>query len=160
MMKGFEDFQKLGQSNIDATVKTMGEFQKGLQAIANEITDYNKKAIVEFGNESYAGCQIKNLSLTGMFIEGNFKPSRNKKCYINFVRDNNKLDVSFIEVLGEVVRENSEGLGIKITTMKFDHYMRLITELINIAENPVHILSEIPKWCPYEISEERLSILN
>lgn len=43
-MNGIEDFQKLGQSNMDATMKIIGEFTKGWQAIAAEFSDYSKRS--------------------------------------------------------------------------------------------------------------------
>ena len=43
-MKSFEDMQKLGKDNAEATMKTFGTFQKSVQAIAVEMTDYSKKA--------------------------------------------------------------------------------------------------------------------
>ncbi|MGI9384706.1 MAG: phasin family protein [Methyloligellaceae bacterium] len=47
MIKGYEDIQKLGKDNLDATVKSFGEVNKGFQAIATEWTDYTKKAFEE-----------------------------------------------------------------------------------------------------------------
>jgi hypothetical protein len=47
MIKNFDDFQKLGQSNVDAAVKVFGEWNKGLQAIAAEMTDYTKRSFEE-----------------------------------------------------------------------------------------------------------------
>ncbi|MCG8560490.1 MAG: phasin family protein [Hyphomicrobiales bacterium] len=47
MIKGYEEFQKLGKDNFDATVKSFGEVNKGFQAIAAEWTDYTKKAFEE-----------------------------------------------------------------------------------------------------------------
>ena len=47
MMKNFEDFQKLNQSNVDATMKVFGEWNKGWQAIAAEMTDYTKRSFEE-----------------------------------------------------------------------------------------------------------------
>lgn len=44
MIKGFEDFQKLGQSNMDATMKLFGEWSKGWQAIVSEMSDYTKRS--------------------------------------------------------------------------------------------------------------------
>lgn len=43
-MKPFEDFQKLGQTNVDAAMKAFGEWNKGWQAIAAEMTDYTKRS--------------------------------------------------------------------------------------------------------------------
>jgi len=47
MIKNFEDFQKLGQFNVEATVKAFGEWNKGWQAIAAEMTDYTKRSFEE-----------------------------------------------------------------------------------------------------------------
>ena len=43
-MKSFEDMQKLGKDNAEATMKTLSAFSKSVQAITAELTDYSKKA--------------------------------------------------------------------------------------------------------------------
>jgi phasin family protein len=45
MIKGFEEFQKVGKGNFDAAVRSFGEMNKGFQAITTEVTDYSKKAM-------------------------------------------------------------------------------------------------------------------
>src|SRR6476620_9087627 len=49
MIKNFnlEDMQKLSQTNMDTAKKAFGEWNKGWQAIAAEITDYTKKSFEE-----------------------------------------------------------------------------------------------------------------
>jgi hypothetical protein len=47
MLKNFDDFQKLGQYNVDAAMKVFGEWNKGWQTIAAEITDYTKRSFEE-----------------------------------------------------------------------------------------------------------------
>src|SRR5262245_50705716 len=47
MIKNFEDFQKLGQQNVDTAMKAFGEWSKSWQAIAAEITDYTKRSFEE-----------------------------------------------------------------------------------------------------------------
>ncbi len=47
MIKNFEDIQKLGQNNVDAAMKVFGEWNKGWQAIAAEMTDYTKRSFEE-----------------------------------------------------------------------------------------------------------------
>ena len=47
MIKDFEDMQKLSQTNMDTVMKAFGEWTKGWQAIAAEITDYTKKSFEE-----------------------------------------------------------------------------------------------------------------
>jgi hypothetical protein len=46
-MKNFDDIQKLGQTNVDTAMKAMGEWNKGWQAIASEVTDYTKRSFEE-----------------------------------------------------------------------------------------------------------------
>ena len=43
----FDDLQKLGQHNVDTAMKLSGEWNKGLQAIAAEMTDYTKRSFEE-----------------------------------------------------------------------------------------------------------------
>jgi hypothetical protein len=44
MFKNFEDFQRLNQTNMDAAMKLYGEWAKGWQAIAAEMSDYTKRS--------------------------------------------------------------------------------------------------------------------
>ena len=39
-----EEFQRVGKDGFDASVRSFGEVNKGLQAIAATVTDYSKKA--------------------------------------------------------------------------------------------------------------------
>ena len=43
MMKNFEEFQKVSQQAMDASVKSFGEFNKGMQTLASEFSGYSKK---------------------------------------------------------------------------------------------------------------------
>ena len=47
MIKNYEDFQKLGQQNVDTAMKMVGEWSKGWQTIAAEMTDYTKRSFEE-----------------------------------------------------------------------------------------------------------------
>jgi phasin family protein len=47
MIKNLDDMQKLGQDNMDATLKSFGAVSKGVQAIAVEFADYSKKSFDE-----------------------------------------------------------------------------------------------------------------
>ena len=42
-----EDIQKLSQTNVDTAMKVFGEWNKGWQAIAAEMTDYTKRSFEE-----------------------------------------------------------------------------------------------------------------
>jgi hypothetical protein len=47
MLKNFDDVQKYGKDNMDATMKAWGQVSKGVQAIAAEAADYSKKSFEE-----------------------------------------------------------------------------------------------------------------
>ncbi len=51
LIKGFEEFQKLNQQSIEASMKLMGEWNKGWQAIAAEMTDYTRRSYEEFDSD-------------------------------------------------------------------------------------------------------------
>jgi hypothetical protein len=44
MINNFQDFQKLGQGNMDAAMKAIGDWNKSWQAIAAEMSDYSRRA--------------------------------------------------------------------------------------------------------------------
>lgn len=44
MVKTFDDMNKLGKDNVDATLKSFGTFSQTSQAIAAELVDYSKRS--------------------------------------------------------------------------------------------------------------------
>src|SRR5947207_9094641 len=47
MVPNFEQFQKLGKENAEATVASLGAVSKGFQKIAVELADYSKRVFDE-----------------------------------------------------------------------------------------------------------------
>lgn len=111
---------------------------------------FNGQVSVEIGDESYDCCHVRNLSLTGMYVAGDFKHDKAGGCLINFVRDENPEKI-YLRAAGEVVWGNEEGIGLKFTAMKMDHYQLFVTTLINNAELPVVVLGQLPPECPFDI---------
>ena len=44
MLTNFDELQKFGKDNVEATLRSFGVASKGLQAIAAEVTNYSKKS--------------------------------------------------------------------------------------------------------------------
>ena len=44
MLTNFDEMQKLGKDNVEATLRSFGVASKGMQAIAAEVTNYSKKS--------------------------------------------------------------------------------------------------------------------
>jgi hypothetical protein len=47
MIKNFEAFPRFAPYNLEAAMKAFGEWNKGMQAIAAEMTDYTKRSFEE-----------------------------------------------------------------------------------------------------------------
>jgi hypothetical protein len=86
MLKGFEEFQKVGKDGFDAAVKSFGEMNKGFQAIAAEVTDYSKKAF-EDGTRAFE--QLIGAKSVEQAVE--IQSSYAKKAYDNYVAEVSKL---------------------------------------------------------------------
>ena len=86
MLKGFEDFQKVGKDGFDAAVRSFGEVNKGFQAIAAEVTDYSKKA---FEDSTKAFEQLIGAKSVEQAIE--IQSQYAKKAYDTYVAEFSKL---------------------------------------------------------------------
>ena len=91
MYQGFEHFQKVGQDGLDTTVRSFGEVNKGLQAIATEVTNYSKKAF-EDGTRAFQQL-IGAKSVEQAFeIQSQFA----KKAYDAYVAELSKLGEMYV----------------------------------------------------------------
>ncbi len=86
MIKGFEDFQKVGKDGFDAAVRSFGEMNKGFQAIAAEVTDYSKKA---FEDSTRAFEQLIGAKSVEQAVE--IQSQYAKKAYDGYVAEVSKL---------------------------------------------------------------------
>jgi hypothetical protein len=86
MIKGFEEFQKVGKDGFDAAVKSFGEVNKGFQAIAAEVTDYSKKAF-EDGTRAFE--QLIGAKSVEQAVE--IQSTYAKKAYDSYVAEVSKL---------------------------------------------------------------------
>ena len=110
----------------------------------------SERVDLEFIDDTYDCCQIKNLSLTGMFVSGKFPQKQEENCKIDLFHET-KSSKTRLQASAIVVWRNDRGVGLKFTSMTRDSYMLLLTTLINSAEQSAIIMHEFPKKCPYEI---------
>ena len=86
MLKGFEDFQKVGKDGFDTAVKSFGEMNKGFQAIAAEVTDYSKKAF-EDGTRAFE--QLIGAKSVEQAVE--IQSQYAKKAYDTYIAEMSKI---------------------------------------------------------------------
>jgi hypothetical protein len=77
MITGFEDFQKLGRTNMDVALKSFGNLSKGMQAIALEMADYSKRSFEEGAAvaEKLAGAKSldKAVEIQSEFVRNSYE---------------------------------------------------------------------------------------
>lgn len=86
MINNFQDFQKLSQSNVDTAIKIFGDWNKGWQAIAAEITDYSKRAF-EDGTATFEKLVAARSVEQALEIQTSFA----KRAYDDYVHQLSKI---------------------------------------------------------------------
>jgi hypothetical protein len=104
----FENFQKYGKEQVEATLKTFGTVSKGAQNIAVEVADYSKKSF-EDGTatlEKLVACKTLDKAVE---IQADYL----KTTYEGFVAQSTKLSELYADLAKEVFKPY-EGLYAKV----------------------------------------------
>ena len=109
MLKGFEEFQKVGKDGFDATVRSFGEVNKGFQAIAAEVTDYSKKAF-EDGTRAFE--QLIGAKTIEQAIE--IQSQYAKKAYDNYITEVSKLGEMYVGLAKDAYKPVEVALSKKV----------------------------------------------
>lgn len=99
MMKPFEDFQKLGQGNVDTAMKLMGEWTKNWQAITAEMTDYTKRSF-EDGTSTMEKLMSAKSPEQAFEIQSAFA----KRAYDEYMHQMTKIGGMYTELAKEAYR--------------------------------------------------------
>jgi hypothetical protein len=91
MDQKFEEFQKVGKDGFDAAVGSLGEVNKGFQAIAAEVTGYSKK-VFEDGTRAFE--QLVGAKSVEQAIE--IQSQYAKKAYDAHVAELSKLGEMYV----------------------------------------------------------------
>lgn len=87
---------------------------------------------IEFISDTYGHCQVKDLSLNGMFIIGKFKNYEGKLCIISLEQNVSTTELS-LSALAKVVRQDEKGMAIQFSSMTFESYIYLQVFLLHEA---------------------------
>jgi hypothetical protein len=98
-MKNFEDMQKFGKENADATMKSMGALSKGVQAIAVGMADYSKKAFEDGAVATERLLGAKSLEKAVEVQSDYFKTA-----YVGFVSQTAKLGELYADLAQEAYK--------------------------------------------------------
>jgi hypothetical protein len=99
MIKSFEDLQKLGQTNTDTAMRLVGEWSKGWQTIATEMTDYSKRSFEE-GTATFE----KLLSAKTMEQAFEIQSSYAKRAYEEYMQQLSKIGAFYSDIAKEAYK--------------------------------------------------------
>jgi hypothetical protein len=105
MIKTFEDLQKLGQSNVDTTVRMFGEWSKSWQSIAAEMSDYAKKSF-EDGTAAFEKLLSAKSVEQAVEIQAGFA----KRAYDGYMHQLSKIGGLYAELAKEAYRPVEKAL--------------------------------------------------
>jgi hypothetical protein len=106
MIKNFEDFQKLGQQNVDTAMKLMGEWNKGWQTIAAEMTDYTKRSFEE------STATVEKLLAAKSFEQAvEIQTGYAKRAYDDYMHQVSKLGGLYAELAKEAYKPVEKALA-------------------------------------------------
>ena len=109
MLKGFEEYQKVGKDGFDAAVRSFGEVNKGFQAIAAEVTDYSKKA---FEDSTRAFEQLIGAKSIEQAVEIQFQYA--KKAYDTYIAEMSKLGEMYVGLAKDAYKPVEVALNKKV----------------------------------------------
>lgn len=115
---------------------------------------FERQVQIDFFTEVYDHCRIRNISLSGIFVAGNFSQNVDDKCYVNLVQKGENISLR-LEALAQVVRLEDDGIALHFTAMSFASLLSLeIILLYQEREKSVDAEMQLPPELPFAINEE------
>ncbi len=99
MINNFQDFQKLSQTNVDTAVRVMGDWNKGWQAIAAEMSDYSKRAF-EDGTATFEKLISAKSFEQALEIQTNYA----KRAYDDYMQQMTKIGSMYTNLAKEAYK--------------------------------------------------------
>ena len=106
MINNFDDMQKLGQSNLDATAKALGSFSNTAQTIATEMTNYSKKS---FEDGTKAMEQLFGARTVEQAVQ--IQTEYAKAAYGNFVQQASRIGQLYADLATEAYKSFETNIG-------------------------------------------------
>ena len=93
MAKDMEDVGKIGQANVDNTLKMWGELTKNWQAVAAEMTDYTKRSF-EDGTKTFEKLATARSIDQVMEIQTTYA----KRCYDDYLQQMTRIGSMYADL--------------------------------------------------------------
>lgn len=116
--------------------------------------DFERQVQLSFFTEVYDNCQVKNISLGGMFVEGSFPYKTDDQCQVKIAQTSKSASLK-LKALAKVIRRDDEGVALQFISMSFESLLTLeMILLFEARETSSDAEIILPENIPFEISEE------
>ncbi|MCI5142676.1 MAG: PilZ domain-containing protein, partial [Candidatus Electrothrix sp. ATG1] len=110
-------------------------------------------AELDFGSQRYYRHSVGNISLGGLYVNGNFAQRSGDICTVTL--NHSELDEALeIHATCSVIRSNERGVSLEFISMKLDDFCHLQTLLLYQADDPVILGTEFVNNINLELEDD------
>ena len=114
---------------------------------------FDRHVNLEFVRSCYMNCKVRDLSISGIFVIGDFKELQDNYCIVNLVQKGLSTGLS-LHALAKIARREVDGIALEFTSMPFDSYMFLQVTLLGESDDPFVTEKILSEECPFEVTDE------
>lgn len=107
----------------------------------NTRVSFEASVDLSFDDKSYKNCEIRNLSINGVFVLGDFNRNISDKCKITLHLSGATTKVS-LRMKGNIARAEKKGIGIHFYEMDLDSFHHLKNIVYYNTANPDDVQDE------------------
>ncbi|MDU9049669.1 MAG: PilZ domain-containing protein [Candidatus Electrothrix sp. Rat3] len=144
-----EDVQQLLVKNIQQLLVNIGSRNKRQFTRLHIQLD----ADLDFGSQRYYRHPVEDISLGGLYVNGEFHQQVGDICTISL--NHSEIDeILEIHAACSVVRSNAQGIGLEFLSMKLDDFCHLQTVLLYQADDPATLGTEFVNNINIELEDD------
>ncbi len=114
--------------------------------------NFRQEAQLSFERNVYERQVINNLSLGGLYVEGQFQQHIGDLCTIELRQPG--LETVDFRAKGTVVRIDAQGMAVEFVTMEYESFLFLQTTLLYRADDPVALGTELKQDLSFMLEED------
>lgn len=103
--------------------------------------DFSRSVNLVAGNRPQGAYPARNLSLSGLYLEGDFDVPVGECCRLE-LHDTNSTTCQLYGFSGRISRRDERGIGVEFTSMGRESLMFLQTMVLYCADDPIGAASE------------------
>ncbi|MCI5221459.1 MAG: PilZ domain-containing protein [Candidatus Electrothrix sp. AR4] len=115
--------------------------------------NFQRNVQLDFGGKKYSKQIINDLSLSGMYVKGEFDQKTGDTCTIELSKPEDDSGVE-LRACCSVVRVNDKGMALEFISMRHDSFLFLQTTLLYEADDPLLLGTEFVKNVTFTVESD------